>query len=111
MHRVEKFGNPGASGLIRQRREQTSDRQAKANKGQSDAGSSMTGSTLRPRTPPAALISSIAINTTSLIGASLMAMRMRGTRPWVFTNLRAGTGLEVVVAWVQTQVEARLCKV
>ena len=50
------------------------------------------------------------------VGADLQvmerdAMRMRGSRPWVFTNLRAGTGLEVVVAWVQAQVEARLCKV
>src|SRR5262245_45003177 len=36
MHRVEKFGNPGASVLLRQRREQTSDRQAKANNGQSE---------------------------------------------------------------------------
>lgn len=50
------------------------------------------------------------------VGADLQVMerdatRMRGSRPWVFTNLRAGTGLEVVVAWVQAQVEARLCKV
>jgi urease accessory protein len=39
------------------------------------------------------------------------ARRMRGSRPLVFTNLRTGTGLEVVVAWVHAQVEARLCKV
>src|SRR5499433_1142830 len=50
------------------------------------------------------------------VGASLDVMerdakRMRGERPFVFTNLRAGTGLEVVVAWVHSQVKARLCKV
>jgi len=50
------------------------------------------------------------------VGADLQVMerdarRMRGSRPFVFTNLRAGTGLEVVVAWVHTQVEGRLCKV
>jgi len=50
------------------------------------------------------------------VGADLQvmerdAMRMRGSRPFVFTNLRVGTGLEVVVAWVHAQVEARLCKV
>jgi urease accessory protein len=50
------------------------------------------------------------------VGADLQvmerdAMRMRGSRPFVFTNLRAGTGLEVVVAWVHAQVETRLCKV
>jgi urease accessory protein len=39
------------------------------------------------------------------------AMRMRGSRPFVFTNLLTGTGLDVVVAWVHTQVEARLCRV
>src|SRR5262249_47185042 len=50
------------------------------------------------------------------VGADLQVMerdavRMRGSRPLVFTNLRAGMGLEVVVAWVHAQVEARLCKV
>src|SRR6267378_2757905 len=50
------------------------------------------------------------------VGADLQVMerdarRMRGNRPLVFTNLRAGTGLEVVVAWVHAQVEARHCKV
>ena len=50
------------------------------------------------------------------VGADLQVMerdarRMRGSRPFVFTNLLAGTGLDVVVAWVHTQVEARLCKV
>jgi len=39
-----------------------------------DAGSSTTASTLRPSTPPPLLISSIAIKTTSLIGASLIAI-------------------------------------
>jgi len=36
---------------------------------------------------------------------------LRDPEPFVFTNLRAGTRLEVVVAWVHAQVEARLCKV
>src|SRR5213594_3455675 len=50
------------------------------------------------------------------VGADLQVMerdarRMRGSRPFVFTNLLAGTGLDVVVAWVHTQVETRLCKV
>jgi urease accessory protein len=50
------------------------------------------------------------------VGADLQVMerdtlRMRGSRPFVFTNLLTGTGLEVVVAWVQTQVEARVCNV
>jgi urease accessory protein len=50
------------------------------------------------------------------VGADLQvmqrdAMRMRGSRPFVFTNLLTGTGLDVVVAWVHTQVEARLCRV
>src|SRR5437667_12679873 len=50
------------------------------------------------------------------VGADLQvmerdAMRMRGSRPFVFTNLRVGTGLEVVMAWVHAQVEARRCKV
>src|SRR6266849_1453872 len=48
------------------------------------------------------------------VGASLDVMErdaraMRGERPFLFSNLRAGTGLEVVVAWVHAQVEARLC--
>src|ERR671931_1099028 len=39
------------------------------------------------------------------VGADLQVMqrdaaRMRGSRPFVFTNLLAGTGLEVVVTWV-----------
>src|SRR6266705_5639583 len=50
------------------------------------------------------------------VGADLQVMqrdaaRMRGSKPFVCTNLLAGTGLDVVVAWVHTQVEARLCRV
>lgn len=49
------------------------------------------------------------------VGADLQVMqrdatRMRNGKPFVFTNLLAGTGLDVVVAWVHTQVEARLCR-
>jgi len=39
-----------------------------------DAGSTTTGSSLRPRTPPAALISSIVIRATSFSEVSLIAM-------------------------------------
>src|SRR5499433_1687192 len=50
------------------------------------------------------------------VGADLQvmqrdAMRMRGSRPFVCTNLLAGTGLDVVVAWVRAQAEARLSRV
>jgi len=50
------------------------------------------------------------------VGADLQVMqrdaaRMRGGKPFVCTNLLAGTGLDVVVAWVRTQVEARLYRV
>ena len=43
-----------------------------------------------------------------LVGASLEVMaadtrRMRGERPWCFTNLRSGEGLEQVVAFVLQQ--------
>ena len=49
------------------------------------------------------------INKTDLaphVGANLEVMaadakRMRGTRPFVFTNLRTGTGVETVVAFIQ----------
>jgi urease accessory protein len=39
------------------------------------------------------------------VGADLAVMardtaRMRGERPWVFTNLRAGTGVDDVVGWI-----------
>ena len=52
------------------------------------------------------------INKTDLapaVGASLEVMerdarRMRGDRPFVFTNLRAGEGLGAVVDWVRAQV-------
>lgn len=47
------------------------------------------------------------------VGADLQVMaadarRMRQARPFVFTNLLAGTGLDFVLAWVHTQVETRL---
>ena len=40
------------------------------------------------------------------VGADLDVMardsrRMRGERPFVFTNLRAGEGLDYVVGWIQ----------
>jgi urease accessory protein len=55
------------------------------------------------------------INKTDLapaVGASLETMdrdarRMRGDAPFVFTNLREGTGLQPVVAWVRERVAAR----
>src|SRR5213080_3561403 len=42
------------------------------------------------------------------VGASLAVMeadtrRMRGTRPFVFTNLRAGEGLDTIVAWIRRE--------
>jgi urease accessory protein len=50
------------------------------------------------------------------VGADLQVMqrdaaRMRGNRPFVLTNLLAGTGLDTVVDWVHAQVDARLCRV
>ena len=50
------------------------------------------------------------------VGADLQVMqrdatRMRGSQPFVLTNLLIGTGLDVVMAWVCTQVDARLCQV
>ena len=50
------------------------------------------------------------------VGADLQVMqrdaaRMRGNRPFVLTNLLAGTGLETVVDWVHAQVDARLCRI
>lgn len=43
------------------------------------------------------------------VGASLDVMerdtnRARGDRPWLFTNLKDGTGLAAVVAWIETLV-------
>jgi len=43
------------------------------------------------------------------VGADLSVMdrdtkRMRGERPYLFTNLRAGEGVEDVVRWIKTQV-------
>jgi len=42
------------------------------------------------------------------VGASLSVMerdsrRMRGERPFVFTNLRAGEGLDTIVAWIRRE--------
>jgi len=45
-----------------------------ANSGQFDAGSTTTGSSFLPRTPPLALISSIPISVTSLRTVSLIAI-------------------------------------
>ena len=45
-----------------------------ANSGQFEAGSTTTGSSLRPSTPPASLISSMVINATSLSDVSLIAI-------------------------------------
>ena len=58
----------------------------------------------------------LVINKTDLaphVGASLEVMardteRMRGTRPWVFTNLRTGTGVEEIVAFIARQGGLRL---
>src|SRR5688500_13901710 len=51
-----------------------SSRAFSANSGQFDAGSTTTGSILRPSTPPAALSCSIVISATSLSDVSLIAM-------------------------------------
>lgn len=49
------------------------------------------------------------------VGADLQVMerdaaRMRGDRPFLFTNLREGTGLPAVIAWVTGQIEAYLTR-
>jgi urease accessory protein len=47
------------------------------------------------------------------VGADLQVMRraaakMRGARPFLFTNLRHGTGLGEVIDWLRGRIEARL---
>jgi urease accessory protein len=47
------------------------------------------------------------------VGADLQAMerdalQMRGSRPFLFTNLRDGTGFPAVLAWVTSQVDSHL---
>ena len=49
------------------------------------------------------------------VGADLQVMerdaaRMRGSRPFLFTNLRDGTGFLAVVAWVTSHVDAYLTR-
>ena len=49
------------------------------------------------------------IDVAPLVGASLEVMdrdskKMRGERPFVFTNLKATTGLDTVIRWIQTEV-------
>ncbi len=49
------------------------------------------------------------IDVAPLVGASLEAMnrdskKMRGDRPFVFTNLKDKTGLNTVIRWIQTEV-------
>jgi urease accessory protein len=52
------------------------------------------------------------IDLAELVGASLSVMerdsrRMRGERPFMFTNLKSGEGLDAVVDWVLGQVRQR----
>jgi len=49
------------------------------------------------------------IDVAPLVGASLEVMdrdskKMRGDRPFVFTNLKDKTGLDTVIRWIQTEV-------
>lgn len=49
------------------------------------------------------------IDVAPLVGASLEVMdrdskKMRGERPFVFTNLKDKTGLDTVILWIQTEV-------
>ena len=49
------------------------------------------------------------IDVAPLVGASLEVMdrdskKMRGERPFVFTNLKDKTGLDTVIRWIQTEV-------
>lgn len=46
------------------------------------------------------------------VGASLEVMqqdtcRMRGKRPYVFTDLKSGAGLPTVIEWIETRLETR----
>jgi len=52
------------------------------------------------------------IDLAPLVGASLEVMerdtlRMRGTQPFVFTNLKNGTGFDTVVQWVDSHLQKR----
>jgi urease accessory protein len=49
------------------------------------------------------------IDLASLVGADLAIMerdahRMRGSRPFVFTNLKAGVGVDEIMAWIESEV-------
>ena len=54
------------------------------------------------------------IDLAPMVGASLEVMerdsrRMRGARPFVFTNLKTGQGLDTIIKFVET--EGMLCSV
>jgi urease accessory protein len=49
------------------------------------------------------------IDLAPLVGADLAIMerdahRMRGSRPFVFTNLKAGAGVDGIIAWIESEV-------